>query len=61
MIEGTYEVAGGKLPQRGRYVNTVVRQGGLWRLVSVVTVPEMGRRSDSIADPATAVLTVFGV
>ncbi len=42
VIEGTYEVAGGKIPQRGRYVNTVVRQDGQWRLVSVVTVPAMG-------------------
>jgi uncharacterized protein (TIGR02246 family) len=42
LIEGTYEVAGGaKTPQRGRYVNAVLRQRGQWRLASVVTVPEM--------------------
>jgi uncharacterized protein (TIGR02246 family) len=40
LIEGTYEVAGGAAPVKGRYVNTVVRDGGQWRLASVVTIPE---------------------
>ena len=42
VIEGTYEVTGGAAPVRGRYVNTIVRDGGQWRLASVVTVPELG-------------------
>jgi uncharacterized protein (TIGR02246 family) len=40
VIEGTYEVAGGAAPVKGRYVNTLVRDGGQWRLASVVTIPE---------------------
>lgn len=38
--EGTYQVTGGSMPGNGRYVNTVVRQGGQWRLASVVAVPQ---------------------
>jgi uncharacterized protein (TIGR02246 family) len=38
--EGTYEVTGGTMPGTGRYVNTVARQGGQWRLASVVVVPD---------------------
>ena len=38
--EGTYETSGGAGPSKGRYVNTVVRQGGQWRLASVVAVPQ---------------------
>jgi uncharacterized protein (TIGR02246 family) len=41
LIEGTFDVAGGAGPMRGRYLNTVVREGGQWRLASVVTIPEM--------------------
>ena len=37
--EGTYQVTGGSMPGTGRYVNTLVRQGGQWRLASVVVVP----------------------
>ena len=40
IIEGTYESTGGATPSKGRYVNTVVRQGGQWRLASVVAVPD---------------------
>jgi uncharacterized protein (TIGR02246 family) len=40
LIEGTYEVTGGKAPVKGRYLNTATKQGGRWRLASVVTVPE---------------------
>lgn len=40
IIEGTYETTGGSTPAKGKYVNTVVRQGGQWRLASVVAVPE---------------------
>jgi uncharacterized protein (TIGR02246 family) len=40
LIEGTYEVTGGTTPVKGRYLNTVVKQSGQWRLASVVTVPE---------------------
>ena len=39
LIEGTYEVTGGSMPITGRYLNTIVREGGQWRLASVVTVP----------------------
>lgn len=41
LMEGTYEVTGSQGPMRGRYVNTVIREGGKWMLASVVTVPEM--------------------
>ncbi len=40
LIEGTYEVTGGAAPVKGRYVNTLVRDGGQWHLASVVTIPE---------------------
>ena len=40
LIEGTYEVTGGSTPVKGRYLNTLVRQAGAWKLASVVTVPE---------------------
>jgi len=42
IIEGTYEVTGGKMPGSGRYVNTLVREGGQWRLASVVVLPDTG-------------------
>jgi uncharacterized protein (TIGR02246 family) len=39
--EGTYEVAGGADgPQRGRYMNTVVREGNDWKLASVAPVAD---------------------
>jgi hypothetical protein len=40
VIEGTYEVAGSGNPAKGRYVNTVMREGKEWRLAVVVTVPD---------------------
>ena len=40
--EGTYQVTGGGMPGNGRYVNTLVRQGGAWRLAGVVVVPDTG-------------------
>jgi uncharacterized protein (TIGR02246 family) len=40
LIEGTYEVATPAGPIKGRYLNTLMRQGGAWKLASVVTVPE---------------------
>lgn len=41
IMEGTWEVSGGTGgPQRGRYLNTVVREGGEWRLLSVATIPD---------------------
>ena len=39
LVEGTFEVAGAANPLKGRYVNTLVREGGEWRLASVVTIP----------------------
>jgi len=39
--EGTYEVTGGTgAPQRGRFLNTVLREGGQWKLASVAPVPD---------------------
>jgi uncharacterized protein (TIGR02246 family) len=38
--QGTYQVTGGTMPGTGRYVNTVLRQGGQWRLAGVVVVPD---------------------
>ncbi len=40
ITKGTFQVTGGSMPGNGRYVNTVVRQGGPWRLASVVAVPQ---------------------
>jgi ketosteroid isomerase-like protein len=38
---GSYEVSGGTAgPQRGRYLNTAVREGNDWRLASVAPIPE---------------------
>jgi len=45
--EGTYHTTGGTAPGHGRYVNTLVRQGGQWRLASVVAVPD----SDAMGKP----------
>jgi uncharacterized protein (TIGR02246 family) len=41
IMEGRYSTTGGGVPAKGRYVNTVVRQGGQWLLASVVTVPDV--------------------
>ena len=39
--EGTYEVTGGTGgPTRGRYLNTIVRESGAWKLAAVVPVPD---------------------
>ena len=42
ITEGTYQVTGGTMPGSGRYMNTLLRQGGQWRLAGVVVVPDMG-------------------
>ena len=39
VTEGTYEVTASATSLKGRYLNTVVRQGGQWRLASVATIP----------------------
>ena len=39
VIDGRFSTAGPS-PVKGRYVNTVVRQGGAWLLASVVTIPD---------------------
>ncbi len=44
LAEGTYEVTGGSAPAKGRYLNTLVRQSGQWRLASVVAIPETGAK-----------------
>ena len=41
LFEGTFAVTGGSTPMRGRFLNTLVMDGGQWKLASVVTVPEM--------------------
>lgn len=39
--EGTYELTGGAAgPQRGRYLNTLVRQDGQWRIAAVAAIPQ---------------------
>lgn len=38
--EGTWQVSGGAAPQRGRYMNTMVRVGGAWKLAAVVAIPD---------------------
>ena len=38
VIEGTFEVTGGSAPIRGRYPNTLLREGGQWRIASAVNV-----------------------
>jgi uncharacterized protein (TIGR02246 family) len=39
--EGTWSLSGGKEgPQRGHYLNTVVRQGGTWRIAVIASTPE---------------------
>jgi uncharacterized protein (TIGR02246 family) len=40
VFEGTYEATGASVVVKGRYVNTAKREGGQWRLASVVAVPE---------------------
>jgi uncharacterized protein (TIGR02246 family) len=50
IVEGRFETTGGSSPTpRGRYVNTLVRQGGQWRAASVVLVPD----TSSTAKPGT--------
>ena len=42
LMEGRFTVSGAAAaPLKGRYVNTIVRQGGTWLLASVVTVPDL--------------------
>jgi uncharacterized protein (TIGR02246 family) len=36
--EGTFEMTGGSSPIRGRYLNTLLREGGQWRIASAVNV-----------------------
>jgi len=40
LIEGRFSAGGSGSPTTGRYVNTLVRQGGQWLLASVVTIPD---------------------
>ena len=39
IMEGRY-TATGIAPVKGRYVNTIIRQGKTWLLASVVTIPD---------------------
>jgi uncharacterized protein (TIGR02246 family) len=43
--EGTYEVSGGSMPAgtptRGQYLNTMVREGGRWRIAASAVMPAM--------------------
>ena len=41
VMEGRFSVDGGLAPLKGRYVNTIVRQGGRWLLASVVTIVDL--------------------
>ena len=41
VMEGRFSVDGGIAPLKGRYVNTIVRQGGRWLLASVVTIVDL--------------------
>lgn len=38
LTEGTYELTGSGTSLKGRYLNTVVRQDGQWRLASMATI-----------------------
>jgi uncharacterized protein (TIGR02246 family) len=39
--EGTFEVSGQTgAPQKGRYLNTLVRQGAQWRIAGLAPIPE---------------------
>ena len=38
LTEGTYEVTASGTALKGRYLNTVVRQNGQWRLASMATI-----------------------
>ena len=40
-MTGTYELAGGKTPGKGRYLNTLKREGGQWLLATVATTDLM--------------------
>jgi uncharacterized protein (TIGR02246 family) len=52
LSEGTYEVTGAPdAAPRGRYVNTLVRQQGQWRLAGVTVVPEMMKPQAKPASP----------
>jgi hypothetical protein len=41
--EGTYQVSGGSVPAgtptSGQYLNTMVRQGGAWRIAASAVMP----------------------
>jgi uncharacterized protein (TIGR02246 family) len=40
VVEGTYEVSGGSGgPQRGRFLNTVVRESSQWRIAALAAIP----------------------
>jgi uncharacterized protein (TIGR02246 family) len=39
--EGTWRISGAKEgPDRGHYLNTIVRQGGTWRIAVIASTPE---------------------
>ena len=38
LSEGTYQVTAGGTALKGRFLNTLVRQGGQWRLASMATI-----------------------
>jgi uncharacterized protein (TIGR02246 family) len=38
--EGTFEITGASQPVRGRFLNTIVRDGGEWRMASIANVPD---------------------
>lgn len=41
--EGTYEITGmSGGPAKGRFLNTIVRQGNRWRIASVAAIPDTG-------------------
>ena len=40
IMDGTFSSTGGTNPVKGRYVNTIVRQGGTWLLATVITIPD---------------------
>ena len=41
VTEGTFEITGGTTPVRGRYLNTLLREGGQWRIASAANVRDV--------------------
>lgn len=52
LAEGSYQITGAaEAAPSGRYLNTIVRENGQWRLASVAVVPDMSKMAKPAGTP----------